>query len=59
MAFLEAFSKKIQNFEWKKFKGGTKFKNGDTCFFKIKLADSSILEKANHFLPKSFRLAPM
>ena len=35
MAFLEAFSKKIQNFEWKKFKGGTKFKNGDTLLARI------------------------
>jgi len=35
MANLDSFSKKIQSFDKKEFKGGTKFKNGDTLLARI------------------------
>src|SRR5690554_6735726 len=35
MAYLDSFSKKIQSFEIKEFKGGTKFRNGDTLLARI------------------------
>ena len=35
MAYLDSFSKKIQTFEKKEFKGGTKFRNGDTLMARI------------------------
>ena len=35
MASLDPFTKKIQSFEIKEFKGGTKFRNGDTLLARI------------------------
>lgn len=35
MAYLDSFSKKIQSFEKKEFKGGAKFRNGDTLMARI------------------------